>query len=206
VTTLLHIPVSPRGDASFSRAAGYSLLARLREAVPTLEVVTRDLDAPPLPHPDRAFVEASLMPADDRGPAQDEALARSEILIGEVEAADVILISTPMNNFTVPSVLKAWIDYVVRPGRTFDITPNGKVGLLANRPVLAVVACGGRFGEQPGAQSDFFTPYVRYALGSVGITDIEVLRLEGLTRDPSHIAETLQRAASWVSRVAAPTG
>jgi FMN-dependent NADH-azoreductase len=203
MSTLLHIPVSPRGPASYSRSAGATLLQCLVDAAPQMQIVTRDLAEPQLPHPDRAFVEASLMPAADRGQTQHQALTLSETLIAEVEAADAILISTPMNNFTVPSALKAWIDYIVRPRRTFDITPNGKVGMVPDRPVLAVVACGGRFGDAPGAQADFFTPYFTYALGSIGITDVQVVLIEGLSRGPESMTDQLDQANGWIERVAA---
>lgn len=142
------------------------------------------------------------MPATDRGPDQLEALRLSETLIGELEAADAVLVTAPMNNFTIPSALKAWVDYVIRPQRTFNTSSTGKIGLVTDRPVLATVACGGRFGDFLGAQKDFFTPYFKYALGSIGITDIEVLRLEGLSHDPSHIPEALCQAERWLERVA----
>ncbi|WP_417328773.1 FMN-dependent NADH-azoreductase [Halomonas cupida] len=198
---LLHIPVSPRGEASFSRSAGLTLLDRLHAMAPRVEVVTRDLAAEPPMHPDHSFVEASLMPAADRSADQVESLGLSETLIGELEAADAVLVTTPMNNFTVPSALKAWIDHVVRPSRTFDISPTGKIGLVPDRPVLAVVACGGRFGDFPGAQEDFFTPYFKYVLGSIGITDVEVLRLEGLGHGPESIPDALGEAGSWLERI-----
>ncbi|WP_410003879.1 FMN-dependent NADH-azoreductase [Ralstonia sp. TCR112] len=142
MTTLLHVTASPRDDRSHSRRGGRLVVAQLGEAVGGLRVIERDLAATPLPHPDAGFVQASLMPDADRTAAHRAELALSETLIGELEAADAVLISTPVHNYTVPSALKAWIDLVVRPERTFRRTPTGKVGMLADRSVLVVSASG----------------------------------------------------------------
>jgi FMN-dependent NADH-azoreductase len=199
MTRLLHVSVSARGAASHSRRVAGDVIEALRRAGRNIAVVERDLAAAPLPHPDEAFVAASLAPAADRDDAARRALALSETLIGEMEAADMVLLSTPMHNFTVPSALKAWLDHVVRPGRTFAITPAGKVGLLADRPFLGIVACGGRF-VGPGAQVDFLSDYLRYVLGIVGISDVELLRLEELNRGPEKVAAGMETARHWIER------
>jgi FMN-dependent NADH-azoreductase len=205
MTRLLHVSVSARGAASHSRRVAGDLIAALRRAGRDIAVVERDLAAEPLPHPDAPFVAANLTPPDARDDAARQALALSETLIGELEAADTILLSTPMHNFTVPSALKAWLDHVVRPGRTFRITPAGKVGLLERRPVLAIVACGGRFegsllGGVPGAQEDFLSDYLRYVLGIVGLADVDVLRLEALNRGPEKVEAGMEAARRWIER------
>jgi FMN-dependent NADH-azoreductase len=202
--TLLHMPVSPRTDASRSQRWGEALVARFRETSPGLEVALRDLSNPLLPLPSGAFAEASLMLDADRGPQQHTALELSEKLIGELEAASAIVISTPIHNFTVPAALKAWIDYVVRPRRTFRSTPEGKVGLVADRPIFVVVACGGPFGEGAAAQRDFLSPYLRYALGSIRLKSIEILRLDNLNRGADHLAHAEIEAREWIGRQAIP--
>jgi FMN-dependent NADH-azoreductase len=204
MTQLLHISASARGAASDSRRAGQMMAEQLAAAIPDLSLCRRDLAAAPLPHPDGAFVTAALMPDDERSDAENAALALSETLIGELETADLVLIDTPMHNFTVPSALKAWIDYIVRIRRTFGITPEGKVGFLADRPVVVLVACGGRFDHAPGAQSDFLTPYLSYVLASVGLRDVEILRLEGMRRTPEQRLQQFAAAERWIAeRVAA---
>jgi FMN-dependent NADH-azoreductase len=179
--TLLHILASPRGDSSDSRRIGETLISHLKN-VADIVVITRDLARQPLPHPDRNFVEASLMTESERGDRQKDALALSETLIAELEIADLVVIDTPMHNFTVPSALKAWVDHVVRARRTFRGTPEGKIGLLRDRPVFLVVACGGSFSAGGAAQTDFLTPYLRYVLATIGLRDLSVLRLESLNR------------------------
>ncbi len=201
MTRLLHVAVSARGAASFSRRVADGLIDSLRAIEPRISVAERDLATAPPPHPDGAFAVASLMRAAERGAAERETLALSEALIRELEACDALVLSTPMHNFTVPSALKAWIDHVVRPGRTFRVTPAGKVGLLADRPVLCVIACGGRFVADAagGAQADHLTPYLRYVLGIVGLSSFEALRLEELNRGAEPIERSLERARGWIA-------
>ncbi|MGM3277278.1 FMN-dependent NADH-azoreductase [Ralstonia sp. 24A2] len=188
MTTLLHVAVSPREGRSHSRRAAHLVLAQLAEATSGLRIIERDLTATPLPHPDAAFVEASLMPDADRTNAHHAELALSETLIGELEAADAVLISTPVHNYTVPSSLKAWIDLVVRPERTFRRTPKGKVGVLADRSVLVVSASGGNF-DGDHAQTDFLMPYLRYVFATVGIQQVDGIRLQNTARGAESAAQ-----------------
>lgn len=204
MATLLHVTVSPREEASHSRRIGRVLIESLGAAGLGIRVVERDLARLPPPHLDKNFVEASLMPQTERRPAHVEALAFSETLIGELEAAAIIVISTPMHNFTVPSALKGWIDHVVRPHRTFQSTTKGKVGLLRNRPILVVVACGGSFNDDPFGQIDFLTPYLRYVFGIIGISNVEVLRLERLNQGAAQIEQTLNFALDWIEKHISP--
>lgn len=132
MTKLLHISASARGESSLSRQAARRRLAQIRQRHPALAVSERDLGSEPPPHPPAALVEASLMPAADRGAAELAALAHSETLIAELEAAEFVLISTPMHNFSVPSALKAWIDqtgrFVARRLERPGCSPTGRYG------------------------------------------------------------------------------
>jgi FMN-dependent NADH-azoreductase len=200
MTRVLHVAASARGAASISRRVAGVLIAALSRDDPTLRLVERDLAAEPPPHPDAAFAAASLMAEAERGDAERRALERSEALIAELEASDIVVVSTPMHNFAAPSALKAWIDYVVRPGRTFRVTPTGKVGLLIDRPTLAIVACGGRFDDRgPGlSQVDHLGPYLRTVFATVGLTDFELFRLEQLRRGPEAVERGLAAAGAWI--------
>jgi FMN-dependent NADH-azoreductase len=176
--TLLYLTCSPRGPDSACRELGDEIVARLAPA----HVVHRDLATHSPPFPDAAFSAAILGPPDRAHPA----LATSETLIQELEAADTVVIATPMHNFTVPAALKAWIDQIVRIHRTFASTPEGKRGLLVDRPVYVAVASGGwhtrpsPVGTPP--QPDFLTPYLRTVLATIGIESVRFLYLEGVTR------------------------
>jgi FMN-dependent NADH-azoreductase len=200
MTTVLHVAASPRGAASFSRRVAGALIAALSRNDPTLRVVERDLAAEPPPHPDAAFAAASLTVETERGDADRRALKRSDGLIAELEASDIVVVSTPMHNFAAPSALKAWIDHVVRPGRTFRVTPTGKVGLLIDRPILAIVACGGRFddGGLGMSQVDHLSPYLRYVFATIGLTDFELLRLEQLRRGSEAVERGFEAARVWI--------
>lgn len=191
---ILYLTCSPQGEAALSRRMADELLARLAEAHPGVRVSHRDLAADPPPLPGAAFSAAVAGGA----PADDPAFAGSEILIGELESCDLVVIATPMHNYGVPAVLKAWIDQVVRIRRTFRSTPAGKVGVLNDRPVFVVVASGGWFtGPSPAgapAQPDFLRPYLRAALGTIGLNDIAFITLEGLTRGAAPVAHALASA------------
>ena len=190
MTNILQILVSPR-DGSVSRRVARDVVARIAERCSAAQIVERDLAADPPPHPDCDLYEAILSPTPDSDPR----FALSERLIAELEAADIVVIGTPMNNFTVPSTLKAWIDHIVRIRRTFRSTPEGKIGLLRDRPVIVVSAHGGYCGNEPPAQPDFLTPYLRAIFATIGIRNLEFIRLEGLSRGPDAVAHALRGAS-----------
>ena len=188
MTNILYLRCSPRGAAAFSSRMAEEVVARLLRYHPGAEIVFRDLSASPPPLIDAAFSAAILGSPGDVPPA----LVASEALIQELENAGVLVIATPMHNYCVPAVLKAWVDQIVRIHRTFASTPGGKVGKLHDRPAWLVVASGGWFsGPSPTgtpAQPDFLTGYVRAVLSTIGIDDLRILTLEGVTRGPA-IAE-----------------
>jgi FMN-dependent NADH-azoreductase len=107
--------------------------------------------------------------------------ALSEALITELEQSDVIVLGAPFYNFTIPSTLKSWLDYVIRSGRTFRYTEAGPQGLLPpGKRVLVFTASGGVYSEGPAAGLDHLVPYLKVVLGLIGLSDIEVVRAEGL--------------------------
>jgi len=173
------------------------VVARLLRHHAGAEIVFRDLSEQPPPLVDAGFSAAILGPPGSVPPA----LVVSEALIRELEAADFLVIATPMHNYCVPAVLKAWVDQIVRIHRTFASTPGGKVGKLRDRPAWLVVASGGWFtGPSPSgaaAQPDFLTGYVRAVLSTIGIDDLHVLTMEGVTRgaDIAEAAFAQARAA-----------
>jgi FMN-dependent NADH-azoreductase len=193
--TILQILASPRPN-SFSRRLAREITERIAALHPEARIVARDLAADPPPHPDLELYEAILSPTPD----DDARFALSERMIGELEAADVVVIGTPMNNFTVPSTLKAWIDHIVRIRRTFRSTPEGKIGMLRDRPVIVVSAHGGDCGDAPPMQPDFLTPYLRAIFRAIGIETVAFVRLEGLSSGPEAIARAFDHAYGWMER------
>lgn len=204
MTAILHLLASPRGTGAQSRRFSTTVVERLRAHTPGATVVTRDLAADPPPVVNAAFSAAILAP-----PVPDHpALAASEALIRELEACDTLVIGTPMHNFCVPAVLKAWIDQIVRIHRTFASTPAGKIGRLPDRPVYLVVASGGWFTRPSPvgtpAQPDFLTPYLRTILATIGLRTLHVLTLEGVTRGADAEAHAVATATAALDRLLPP--
>ena len=186
---ILHIDCSPR-KSSHSRKMSAGILARLRALVPDASVTRRDLGREPLPHARDDYAETLATPQ-NLAAADAAATHLSEQLIQELEAADVLVIGTPMNNFTVPSVLKAWIDQVLRVGRTMGTTPTGeKTGLLQDRPVYIGIAAGGVFTGERAKQPDFLTPYLKAAFDCIGLKSLHFLTLQATAfRDEDQLAQ-----------------
>jgi FMN-dependent NADH-azoreductase len=197
--SILYVSCSPRGADSQCLGFAQEVLGRLRQIHPDAIVRTRDLIADPPCLVDAAFSNAVL-----RADGSSDAFRHSEVLIQELEAADAVVIATPMHNYTVPAVLKAWIDQVVRIHRSFVSTPAGKVGTLADRPVFVVIASGGWFsGPSPTgapAQPDFLTPYLRAILNTIGLRTIHFLTLEGVTRGPAMLERAVSEARQALDR------
>jgi FMN-dependent NADH-azoreductase len=173
---ILHIDCSPRPE-SHSRQLSAAIVEKLLEVAPATSVSRRDLGADPLPHATADYATTLSSPATLASPLEGS-LVRAEALIKEVEAADVIVIGTPMHNLTVPSVLKAWIDQILRAGRTFKSTPAGKVGMLRDRPVFIGIASGDVFTGERANQPDFLTPYLSVVLGSAGLKSLQFLPVQ----------------------------
>lgn len=195
MTTILWIEVSPRGARSWSRRFGAELVARLERRHPGARIVRRDLAADPPPPIGTAFAEAILRRPEEWDAADRDALGYSEQVIGELEEADVVVIATPMSNYTVPATLKTWIDHVVRIRRTFMGTPQGKVGLLRDRPTYVVTSSGGYHASDAAVlQPDFLAPYLRAILATIGIHDVRFLMAQGVTRGPDAEARASESA------------
>jgi FMN-dependent NADH-azoreductase len=193
---ILHIDCSPRRE-SHSRQLSAAIVKRLLAVAPDARVSRRDLAAVPVPHATPDYATALSSPATLAAPPKG-ALDFSEMLIQEVEAADAIVIGTPMHNLTVPSVLKAWIDRILRAGRTFKSTPAGKVGMLRDRPVFVGIASGGVFTGDRANQPDFLTPYLSVVLGSIGLRSLQFFPVQAtafLNQDQAMLAREAALAA-----------
>jgi FMN-dependent NADH-azoreductase len=180
VNTILYLTSSPRGVASFSNKVSAQVLQELQQAHPTATVVVRDLAREVLPHIDENFAAGMAQPVEARTPAQNTAITRSDILIDELLKADIVVIAVAMINFTIPSTLKAWVDHVTRRGRTFVYGENGPQGLVTGKQVIVVQVKGGVYSGSMRPY-DFVAPYLKHMLGFLGITDMHVIDVEGVT-------------------------
>ena len=176
---ILHIISSPRSN-SYSARLGHQIVEKLLAAHPGGTVHERNLAIHPLPHLEEVFVQGIFTPAEARTPGQQAAVRHSDEVIDQVLAADVLVIGSPMYNFSIPSSLKAWLDHLVRAGVTFSYGANGPEGLLRNKKVYLALASGGVYsGGSPMAAYDFMAPYLKPVLAFIGLSDVEVVRVEG---------------------------
>jgi FMN-dependent NADH-azoreductase len=176
MTNILHIKASIRGDESVSNRIGNTIVERLTSSGDA-SVTIRDLSANDIPFVDAARFEANLTPAAERSRQQADLAAIADALIAELKAADTIVFSTPVYNFGVPAVVKAWADLVARAGTTFKYTPNGPVGLLEDRKVYIAAASG---GTPMGSDIDFMSSWLTFFLGFLGITNVQIIAADGI--------------------------
>lgn len=180
MTRILRIDATARHEGSFSRKLADRLVTKLGG-----DVTTRDLAKTPVPQVDETWVGATFTPPADRSDAQNAALAFSNELVAELQDADTVIISLPVYNFGVPAGLKAWADHVARVGVTFAYTDTGPEGLLEGKRAILAVASG---GTKVGSEIDFATPWLKFFLGFLGITNVEVVAADGLMGDPEGVA------------------
>lgn len=183
---LLHIDSSALADNSVTRQLTAAIVARWQDEVSGLKVTYRDLDAQPLPH-----MTGAVLSKTDTVAAEE-----SERTMQEFLDADVIVIGSPMYNFSVPSTLKAWIDRIAVAGRTFRYTENGPVGLAGGKKVI--IASGRGSVHAAGAVSDFQEPYLKFVLGFLGVTDVEFVRAEGVGLSPQHRTDAITQALATI--------
>ena len=204
---ILLIDSSPLGHASVCRRFTAMALEGLKRKHPGAVVKVRDLSKDPLPHLTAPVIGAFFTEPEKRTSLQTEAAKLSEDAVAELLWADTVVIGVPMWNFGIPSVLKAWIDHIVRAGMTFRYTETGVQGLLnPNMQVVLVSARGGIYTAGPMASLDHQENYVRDVFGFIGVKDVSVVRAEGIAIGPDaakaamaaaegHVQETLRRVA-----------
>ena len=197
---ILCLTSSPRHDTSYSSLVAMRVLRELHQVYPDATVTICDLARNPLPHIDEDFAIATRSIAGARTDRQREQLEQSDALIEELFSAETIVIAAAMINFGVPSTLKAWIDHVVRPGRTFRYTKNGAQGLLHGRRAILVLSRGGIYSGGPLRSFEHDESYLRSVLDFVGITDVQSIVVEGMALGP----EFAERAVDAAMRRAGP--
>ena len=188
------------GQGSFSTLLANELVDALTQRAPgVVQRVVHDLAAQPLPVMDEFALGALFTPAEQRDAQQAAWVARSDALVAELMAADVVVLGAPMINFGVSAQLKNWIDAVARAGVTFRYTAEGPEGLVKGKKVYVVTARGGVHRDQP---TDNVVPYLRTALGFLGMDDIEVVYAEGLNMGPEAQAQGLAAARERIAALA----
>jgi len=171
--TVLHIDSSVTLTGSKTRAATAALVSKENAT----KVITRDVVNEIPTHLTGEWAAARLVPVEERTKAQVDALAYSDKLIAELQAADTVIIGAPIYNFGIPAGLKSWIDMIARPRVTFEYTAEGPRGLLSGKKAIIAVASG---GVPIGSPVDHATPYLKTVLGFIGITDVTFVMADAL--------------------------
>lgn len=196
---ILHLDSSILATNSVSRGLTQALVSTLTARHAGAQVTYHDLAANEIPHLSGEILGAAFTDKADWSPLQQAEAARSDALIAEFLAADVLVIGAPMYNFGVPSQLKAWIDRVAVTGRTFKYTETGPVGLAGGKKVYVVSARGGVYSNEQGQQMDFQEDYLKTVLGFLGITDVSFVRAEGVAMGPDAKAAALAAAEAAIA-------
>jgi len=200
---LLHIDSSPLGPQSVTRALTADLVSALATAAPGLEVTYRDLAAAPPDHLNAELMQVvKFRDLSHLTPRQQAELALTDTLVDELLAADIVVIGAPMYNFSIPSQLKAWIDRVAQPGRTFRYTETGPVGLAGGRRVVVVSARGGLYAGTPLETAlDHQEAYLKAVMGFFGVPEVAVIRAEAVAMGPEPRARALDAARAEIARL-----
>jgi FMN-dependent NADH-azoreductase len=183
VNQILIVESSPRAGSA-SRQLTRKVRERLEVQYPEAKVVVRDLVKDKLPHLDQPTLKAISTKDPVEAESLKEAAYLSNQLVDELMMSDLLVIASPMWNFGIPSSLKAWIDHVVRAGKTFNYAGVGVEGLAKGKKAILVLASGGIFSDGPWKPWDTVEPYLRQILGFIGVDDVQTVRAEGMNIPP----------------------
>jgi FMN-dependent NADH-azoreductase len=194
---LLHIQSSPNLDASISRVLSQKFVDAWTASHANVEVDTLDLAVDAPPHFGPAMMAAAGTAPDKWSEETKQAIALSNKLVDQLEAADIVVIAAPMYNFTICSQLKSWIDHVTVAGRTFEYSAPGVArGLLFGKKVFVIATRGGDYSEFPMDSLDYQEPLLKANLGFIGMFDVSFIRAQGMRQTPEneqHIIRNTER-------------
>lgn len=197
--TVLLVTSSPRGAESVSSKVAAELAGALAKGG---AVVTRDLGANPVPHLDTVSTAAIRKAPADRTPEEAAAADYSDALVAELLAADTVVLASGLINFGLYSTLKSWVDNIARAGVTFRYTEAGPEGLVKGKKVYVVLASGGVYSQGPAAAMNHAVPYLKTVLGFLGMTDMEVVAVEGLAFGPEAAEKAIAAALARTGELA----
>jgi len=199
---ILHLDSGLFAGQSVSRKLGAQLVERLQAQNPGSVVVHRDLIANAPAHLDGNLLLAGGKAEAERTPYEQEQLALTQQFLDELFAADVLVIGAPMYNFSIPSQLKAWIDRIAQAGKTFRYTADGPEGLVKGKKAYVVSSRGGVYSEGPAAAMEHQESYLLAVLAFIGVTDVQVIRAEGLSLSDDAKGKALRDAEAVINRTA----
>ena len=200
---LLHVDSSILGPGSVSRQLSAEIVAAEQRLHPGLQVVYRDLAIDPVGHLSAAHLAAAQGAAPEAADVRQD-VAAGQSALDEFLSADIVVVGAPMYNFAIPSQLKAWIDRLAVPGKTFRYTEKGPEGLAGGKKVIVASSRGGFYGPQtPIAFLDHQETYLRNIFGFFGITDVTFIRAEGINMGSDQRAQSIAAAQSSIAGLAA---
>lgn len=200
MTQILHLDSSARGERSHSRQMTRAFVETLKASHPDASVKYRDLGRNPVPFVDELWIAAAYSDPSTHTPELQNAIQLSNELIDELLASDIIVLGAPMYNLSIPAALKAYIDQVVRVGRTFTREYQG----LALRKKMFVLSARGGGGYGPGEPMEavnFHDPYLKTVFGFIGITDVTFLHDEKTSEGDSKLPDSLDEARQLAQAV-----
>lgn len=200
---VLVIKSSPKGDTSTSNDVVDYFTEQLLDQQEAFEIITRDLSKTPAPLLDGPTQEAFYTAAEDLTDTQRVLVAPSFAMIEELKRADIVVFASPMHNFSVSSLLKAYIDQVCRYGLTFQYGVSGPEGLLQGKKGIIVSSAGMDFQDEPAKDIDFQTPYLKHILSFMGIKDISVVPVQGVDRSDANPENIISSAKTRMQTLAA---
>ncbi|HEV7437499.1 MAG TPA: FMN-dependent NADH-azoreductase [Pseudorhizobium sp.] len=202
MSSILLVTSSPRAE-SLSTKVALDLVEKLKSKQGDATVVHRDLGETPIAHLDTVTTSAIRKQAADRTPEEAAAVAASDELVAELLAADTIVLATGLINFNIYSTLKSWIDNVARAGVTFRYTAEGPEGLATGKKVYIVLSAAGIYSEGPAMGMNHAVPYLKTILSFMGMTDVEVVYVEGTAFGPEAFEKALADADARIVELAA---
>ncbi|MBI2771928.1 MAG: NAD(P)H-dependent oxidoreductase [Burkholderiales bacterium] len=199
---ILHIDSSPMFETSNSRKLSAMLVELLQAQYPGCNVTYKDLARDPIPHLTEDVYLAYRRPEDELTPRQRDEKAMTDVHIEQLLAADIVVIGAPLYNLSIPSQLKAWIDRISQPKRTFLYAERGLVGLISNVRVIIASSRGGMYSlTEQGRARDFQERYLVTALKTLGIANVDIVRVEGVNVSTERRADAHAQAQSTATEI-----
>src|SRR5476651_2487097 len=204
MSKILVVTASPRGERSVSRALTTRFAHQWAEHHPEDTILLRDIGHHPVPHVTEPWVLGAFAPAEAQTPESKAAIAVSDQLVEEFLAADRFILGVPMYNLNVPSTFKAYIDQIVRAGKTFAIGPNGYEGLVKDKKALFITSSGGSFPlGSPMGGFNFQEPYLRAIFGFIGVTDVQFVVADSMNQGDDAAKLSREKAEGALKELAA---
>ena len=193
--TILRVDASMRRQKSVSRMLADEMVSSLGARKPGINVITRDL-ASGVGIVNAAWIDAERTSEENRTPDQRALLTQSDALVAELQAADDLVIATPIYNFSVPAALKAWIDLICREKITFIYENDRARGLLANKRATVIITSGGTIAD---TDVDYASNYIQHILEFIGIQDVSVIDVTGLAKNRREVINNARKEIARVS-------